>query len=236
MRAQQGGRRRAFTQTFHTGTRFRVEPLESRRLPAAAPMASAPRGDIPAAEADGSTASSAFDDFVNAIYQVLLSRTADSAALAYWTPLLEQGLSRIDFANSVVHSQEYLADLVRAAYRQNLGRAPDDAGMRFWLADFTAGNSDQSFDTSILSSDEFYARVGADDRDWIDALYQDLFGRSSDPRGEAYWIEQLATGAARSQIAQRFFGSQEGERNQVEDAYSRLLGQSGDAQGVQYWT
>ena len=61
---------------------------------------------------------------INALYQQILGRTADSEGAAYWQDQLNNGLSEADLVKSLYGSDEYKND-VNAVYQQNFGRDAD---------------------------------------------------------------------------------------------------------------
>ena len=70
--------------------------------------------------------------FVTAAYQTVLGRGTDAAGKAYWVSKLNAGMSRAQFARTLVASTEFRRRTVDAAYQLVLGRAPDAAGRSYW--------------------------------------------------------------------------------------------------------
>src|SRR5262249_11815647 len=65
--------------------------------------------------------------FLVQVYLDLLKRQADSAGLAFWSGLLNQGISRELVVREIQNSLEYRTLVVQGLYYSVLGRAPDRA-------------------------------------------------------------------------------------------------------------
>jgi len=170
-----------------------------------------------------------------ALFHDLLGRPADPAGLAYWTNLLDAGLSSVTSATAITASDEYFVNLVRRDYEKYLGREPDAAGLIYWTVLAKAGLTDESLAAGILSSPEMSARPGTTDQAWIAALYEDLLGRQVDAESEAYWMAQLGSGGQRADVAYRIAGSEERARRTVEDDMARYLDRQVDPQSLDYY-
>jgi len=158
-----------------------------------------------------------------ALFHNLLGRPADPAGLAYWTNLLDAGVSSFNIATAITGGDEYFVNLVRRDYEKYLGRAPDAAGLIYWVVLAQAGLTDESLAAGILSSPELSAGHGTTDQAWIAAVYEDLLGRQADAASEAYWMAQLEAGGQRIDVAYRIAGSEERARRTVEDDMARCL-------------
>jgi hypothetical protein len=169
------------------------------------------------------------EQFVNALYQSLLGRQADAAGLAYWEGLLNAGASRAAVAEQIQSTPEFLQDEVAAAYQSVLHRQVDPLGLSAWTAFLAAGHSPNELSAQLAGSAEFSQTQGASNAAFLDALYQDAFGRSLDPIGQAAWGSALAAGESREQVAEAIFNSPEFLRNQTNGEYHQLLGRDATA-------
>jgi hypothetical protein len=97
------------------------------------------------------------------------------------------------------------------------------------------GLTDERLESEFIGSQEFYVHSGGTDRSWVDGLYIHLLGRLADGFGENAWIQVLASGASRSQVALGFAASAERESQRVQDDYFRFLGRSASAADVNNW-
>lgn len=194
---------------------------------------------------DGSTDIGAFQTqgspnrlYVQAVYLDVLGRPADAVGLAYWTYQLDHGRPRGDVAFDLVHSDEYYINIIiTPAYHNYLLRDPEPIGLAYWNDQMkNHGLTDERLEAGFIGSEEFYqVRGGGTDPGWVDALYQAFLGRSADDAGKAYWVQQLAAGESRSEVAYGFAASLERERARITDDYMHYLGRVPDQQGIDYW-
>ncbi|HWB13911.1 MAG TPA: SdrD B-like domain-containing protein [Pirellulales bacterium] len=99
-------------------------------------------------------------NFVDALYDNIAERPADSAGASYWEDQLAGGETPVQTASSFVFGQEANTALIDAFYSAFLHRAPDSASLQTYLDDLTSqAMSADDIAIQILSSDEFYNRV-----------------------------------------------------------------------------
>jgi hypothetical protein len=116
----------------------------------AAALASSPEFYLTAG--DGTNAG-----FVDALYRVVLGRTADSAGETYWLNQLAAGTTTYSVALGFVTSGEDNADLIEQTYLTLLQRNPSPAELNQWLADLQAGlATNESLIASLAASDAYY--------------------------------------------------------------------------------
>ena len=72
-------------------------------------------------------------NYVQALYRLLLGRTASDAEAASWVVALPQQ-GRQGVALGFLTSKEYRTDLVQSYYNDLLHRSPDAPGLAFWVA------------------------------------------------------------------------------------------------------
>jgi sugar lactone lactonase YvrE len=173
--------------------------------------------------------------YVSAIYQDLLGHAPDAEGLAYWSGLLDSGISRAAVLNLFDHGIWYFSPIINSAYQQYLGRTPDSGGLVFWIQQMINGVTDEQLEANLIASTEFYQHAGGADSRWVDAMYQDLLGRQPDSQGEAFWTEQLATGISRAAVAHNFTASNERESQQIAAYYQKYLGRSAGSGEIDYW-
>ncbi|HVA46778.1 MAG TPA: DUF4214 domain-containing protein [Pirellulales bacterium] len=173
--------------------------------------------------------------YVAAAYENALGRPVDPASLAAWAFSLDNGVPRTSLAIALTHSAEYYERVIEAAYEKYLGRAADDSGLAHWTALMQAGLSDELLEAGFIGSDEFYSHSGGTNKDWIDAMYEDLLGRSADAAGEAEWLQALAAGESRVAAAYGFAASPERETQRVEADYAAYLRRQASPADVAGW-
>jgi hypothetical protein len=186
---------------------------------------------LPAA---GSTNSS----FIHNAYVTLLGRDADPDAYAFWLNLLDHGTPRTALTASLASSAEYRRDVIAGTstvpglYQQYLGRPADPGAVVFWLGLMAAGGSFEQVRLGLLGSTEYPLRHGNDPAATIEALYEDVLGRPSDPTGKAYWLANYNTAT----VATQFIHSAEGRAHLVSVLYGSILNRTPDSAGLSYFT
>jgi Tol biopolymer transport system component len=140
-----------------------------------------------------------------------IGSTSDQHALIYVTPLAVAATSTLDLTRLSTEEQ------VAATYAAFFGRGGDAAGHEFWVDEFTAGAASQTPTTlfaniasSFAISDEakglypfLVNPFGASDSQigvFLDTIYHNLFNRSGDAAGLAYWTGQIRETLASGQF------------------------------------
>ncbi|HXT61341.1 MAG TPA: DUF4214 domain-containing protein, partial [Pirellulales bacterium] len=175
------------------------------------------------------------DQFVSDAFEDILERAVDRASLAFFVNALEHGLSRQQFASLLTNSDEFLERGIRQDYQRFLGRDADDGGLNFWLSRLRGGMTDEQLESQFIGSSEFFEHSGGTNKSWVDEMYFDLLGRLPDAQGEAFWVQVLSGGGARSNVAQGFAGSSEREGATVQDDYQTFLGRDAGGAEVANW-
>ena len=106
-------------------------------------------------------------NYVEALYQDVLGRPADSTGLAYWTQLLQNGESANSVALGIMTSQEGQTRFVNGLYTSLLNRPSDSNGLAYWvnkLNDNDPGDTDDfnalNFPTNNDSNNnEFFSNL-----------------------------------------------------------------------------
>lgn len=152
-------------------------------------------------------------------------------------------------------------------YRTGLNRDPDHSGFTFWvnaimnntqtvnsLASAVAGN------ITITQAAGTTTTVPISDEAFVEQAYKNIIGRSSDPSGKAYWVNQLKTkaitrdyliaffaqtaGITKAQAVQRLGSttttvtnpsSQNNDELFITALYNNSLGRNPDSGGLNYW-
>lgn len=95
-------------------------------------------------------------------------------------------------------------------YQGVLGRDADKEGADYWVnVHDTDATSLVGIANAFLLSTELNANGGLSNEQFIEALYQNALGRSADAEGNAYWLNDLANGQERANIAINIVGSEE---------------------------
>jgi len=94
------------------------------------------------------------------------------------------------------------SDLIQKIYIGYFGRAGDPAGLQYWVERSAAGLSDAAIAQSFSVQPEATAMYGflaapslnMGREEFLNSVYQNLFGRDIDAEGEAYWLGQMNNG------------------------------------------
>ena len=122
---------------------------------------------------------------------------------ASWAAFLQQhdnAAGRTEVIAGFMNSPEYAIHYVTTLYQVFLDRAPDAPSLQFWTTKMgspgTPGQHSGSADekaivAAFFGSDEFYIKSGNTPQTWINAVYEDVFGRAADGQGMAFWSNEL---------------------------------------------
>ncbi len=160
-------------------------------------------------------------------YPRLLDRAADDGGLDYHLATIAAGGSnaRHRVAYGLLFSTEGARAEVDRAYDDLLSRPADNAGSEYWTAHL-AGHDVLDLRVLLLAADEFHVRAGGTDGAWLDAVYDDVLGRSPDTAGRAYWLGLADAGLPRAALAGAIYQSDEALGRRADAYYLDLLGRS----------
>ncbi|HWB08911.1 MAG TPA: TIGR03118 family protein [Pirellulales bacterium] len=100
--------------------------------------------------------------FVDALYNDIDQRPADSAGEANWVTQLGNGATPVQVALDFVFGQEASTHIVNGFYSAFLHRAPDAASLQMWVNDLDAQTmTAEQVAIQLLASNEYFTRVTA---------------------------------------------------------------------------
>ena len=82
----------------------------------------------------------------------------------------------------------------------------------FWVSEVAKNKASiEDVASNLILSDEFIEEYGAnlDNGEFVDALYMNILDRAGDESGRAFWMGELASGLARSDVLLEFANSTE---------------------------
>lgn len=169
------------------------------------------------------------------LYQDLLGRSPDFDGLVYWTAQLTGGVLPGQILGAIMASTEYRYARIDAIYQQYLGRSAELGALTYWTAYLNEGGTELNFKLQLLVSAEYRA-LHVSDAQYIQALYNDLLGRSADSGGLTFWQQILSAGPTGNvSVASGLLNSLESYRDLLDDAYQQFLGRSVDPSSADYW-
>lgn len=173
--------------------------------------------------------------YVDAVYRLVLGRSAEPAGLDYWVGRLQGGLSRGRFALTLLALPEPRRRLCAQAYRSILDRSAEPAALG-WCAGTIAGGWDLTDVRVVLAaSAEMWAAGGSTAGGFVDLLYQRGLGRAPGAGERSYWTGRLAAGSRRGTVARGILDSAEGQGRLVDELYRTVLERSVEPAGRAYW-
>ena len=177
------------------------------------------------------------EDFVERCYEGMMGRSSDAGGKRTWLEKLEGGMSRKAIISGFAGSNEYreicshyginqgvynsdeardqnrgVTGFVCRLYTKMLGRAYDPEGLNHWceriLKTPTKDNVLMVALNGFMLSKEFTEK-NLSDMEFVKVLYRTFLGREYDEGGLAHWVEKLASGMSRVQVASGFAHSSE---------------------------
>lgn len=172
-----------------------------------------------------------------------MNRNADPAGLAAWLALLNNGTdTRLQVVQGIRNSPEHFTQEIEAFYLTLLGRPADATGLAGWVQQLESGVREETIAFDFLDSPEY---VGKGDKNFVDAMYESLLGRTFDAAGEASWLNALGDNAAgtsthaatmtHAQVIDAFLFSPESLDRLVEGYYEVFLQRQADMAGLNAW-
>jgi hypothetical protein len=170
---------------------------------------------------------------VEKVFDDLLDRDADDAAIAFFAGLLDGGTSASTIVAQIEQSTEFLANEIQTFFQQLLHRHAEDAAVAFFSNQFVGGATPEHVKDIILGSPEYLQLHGGNAQGFLNALFQDEFNRGIDP-GALTFFSKLALNdsMARGQVAAAVFGSGEFLTDLVEIDFQTFLGRPADPAAV----
>jgi hypothetical protein len=95
--------------------------------------------------------------WLTALYQDTLGRAPDAAGLAFWTNVVQQGVSRENVALALATCSERNAHVVRDAFEALLHRKPDESGFTAFLAALNQGLTPVQLQVILVGSQEYFS-------------------------------------------------------------------------------
>lgn len=199
-----------------------VGPVAPPTLKTSAPIASTP------------PALSPNEKLVDAMYEALLHRAADRAGQAYWSNVLDGGVSQASVAEGIEAGTEYREDQVESLYEHYLGRAADADGLNYFTAQLAAGGTVEQIAAALAGSAEF-ARSHGSAANLVDALFTTILDRPVDTGSLALFEKEQSAGASGSQLAAQILASNEYQRQVAGTFLTQFLNRPADSSGVSYF-
>ncbi|MGH7134821.1 MAG: DUF4214 domain-containing protein, partial [Pirellulales bacterium] len=173
--------------------------------------------------------------WINEVYNDLLHRPAEVAALDYFSGQLSAGEQRGQIVAQIEASPEFRGDEVQTVYETYLHRAAEPAAQTSGVQ-YLAGHSVEQLSANVIGSTEYFqVRGGGTDDGFLDALFADVLHRPVDSGARQYFDGLLKSGTSRAQVAVDIFASSEYLNDLVNSLYIELLDRPADSGGLAYF-
>ena len=134
---------------------------------------------------------------------------------------------------------------VNAAYVALLGRAAE-GNANAWAANSADTKTLANAILSVDSKFENNPEQAKTNEDFVDALYQQVLGRTADADGKAFWASALANGTSRDELKASFLAAAKANNEDlttfynaneqfISNVYSALLNRGVDNSGLEFW-
>jgi len=170
-------------------------------------------------------------NYVNALFQVLMGRSATAQEESLFEQWFEKGASASQVVSVLESTPEHEAREIEQLYETYLGRNADAGGLASFTAQMNAGATTSDVAKALIDSPEFNARHPSN-TNFVAALYHDALGRAPDASGQAYFVGQLNAGASRATIAADVLFSTEKSQDAIDTAYATSLHHAADSGGL----
>ncbi len=132
--------------------------------------------------------------WVTGMYHDLLGRCPDGPGMAGWLTGQQNGLTPSQIAYGFAASAEREAIRVRNDYQTFLGRDATAGEVNGWVSGFLTGLTNEDVIAGFVGSAEYFGNIDkgrGDPATWVQAAYQDLFGRPAGDNEVNAWLPYL---------------------------------------------
>ncbi|HEV3024010.1 MAG TPA: DUF4214 domain-containing protein, partial [Pirellulales bacterium] len=177
---------------------------------------------------------------VNKLYQEVLNRAADDAAIKTYAPQLDATtLTMSALAGTVITSTEHLNTVVNNLYLQFLGVPADPNGQAYWVGVWRTYGGPEQVIIGLATSSACYTYAGGTNTLWVTLLYNQIHNRAPDSGGLNYWVGQLQSGAmTQQQVVSAFLATNTYRDIVITSYYNQYLGRppsTGSSSDMSYW-
>lgn len=175
--------------------------------------------------------------YLHATFQLFVQRDPNANESQDWCGRVGSAGGRQQLTHALSLTDEWAGVQVRALYDKILNRTLDSKGYAYWMDQVRRGVQIEQIAAYFYGGEEYFSRAGGTNAKFLDRLYLDLLGRSSDSKGRAYWLPLLdSRRITRTDAATNFYASIESRTSRVQGLYRQILGRKADGSGLDYWT
>ena len=193
-------------------------------------------------------ASDVMTEFVSGLYAGGTNRRADADGFAYWLYVTkEQGYENaaVCFLSSseVANRSQTSEALISVVFSALLGREADANERARWTSSLERGATPSDFVRTITSSREFVLNhPSITVEEFVENMYREALGRSSDKEGFAYWTSTIVDQSSARNAIEAAFASAEfslcglNPEETVRRIYRSALLREPDKGGLEYYS
>jgi uncharacterized protein YkwD len=175
------------------------------------------------------------NEYVGAVYELFLDRSASLTDLNHWAPIVAVG-DRTRLTNALAVSNEWAGSRVAELYRTVLHREADAGGRAAWVRAIAGGMRLEDVAAGFYGSQERFNAEGGSVTEYVKGLYEDILNRPADAGGLRDWVAKIeGRRMSRTQVAAGFYGSVESRTTRVKALYAEILNRAPDAGGLSHW-
>jgi hypothetical protein len=171
-----------------------------------------------------SSAETAYEAYLNQLYETLLGRPIDATGLSEWSSDLQGGMTPSQVVYDIEQTTEYQTDEVNAAFETLLGTAAPTSAVNYLVGLMHAGADFRIVEAIIVGTPEFYQAAGGTNQDFLNKLYADFLGRTVDATSGTAWENFLAAGGNATEVALGVLYSPEYLTDLVNEDYQTYFG------------
>lgn len=131
---------------------------------------------------------------------------------------------QLEDGEALVFAKDSLEAAVASLYETTFGRAADASGLKFWFDRAREGITLEQIADAFTQVAEFETNAERNDEEFIQAVYQQTFGRDADDAGLAFWTSQLESGIDRGDILESFAELAAAQMGGSEDGETTIIG------------
>jgi cyclophilin family peptidyl-prolyl cis-trans isomerase len=181
---------------------------------------------------------SAHQRFVNDVFNAILGRNAENAALTYFGTVLDLGIaSPFQVILAVVNSPEHWLGVVNQTYDQFIDRLPDPVTQAYLVNYLAMGGTKAGLEVVLANTPEYFlVHGGGSNTGFVQSLFQDGLNRTAEAAAVSQLTALLDKGMSRDKVAAMVFSSPEAQLDMIQTQFQTFLKRAPDAFGQNGFT
>jgi len=174
--------------------------------------------------------------FVRGLYATILNRASPTdSEVNGWVSQIQSGVSLQTVAAAFAGSSERFGNIVNDDYTAILGRSADQGGLNYWTQQMVNGMSQSQVQAAILATQEAFDHSFGSDQGFINTAFQTALLRQADDAGSNFYLNELANGMSRGDVALQIVNSHEAHLRDIDQLYLQMLGRNADTDAYNFF-